>query len=221
MSSISSYGSYGSTKSNAAQDLPLATTADDIAANLTKVRTRLAQNVSKGRLSADDVKEIAAKLKAVGDALKSDGANGVLTRTQVADLASQLNQQNKAITTLGQDGKAQASAGTKVSNPIAQNKTELADRIAKLRTNIANAMKEGTVMGDTAKGLVNGLNSIQKIFAKYDAKGPFTGTQLSDLSKLVDQATNVLRQQSAPGPTPSYAAAPKSGTGLSLVDYLA
>jgi len=79
-----------STTKNANQDLPLATTADDVAANLTKVRSKLAQNVAKGRLSADDVKDIAAKLKAVGDALKSDGVNGVLTRTQVADLANQL-----------------------------------------------------------------------------------------------------------------------------------
>jgi len=62
-----------------------------------------------------------------------------------------------------------------------------ANRIAKLRAGIATAMKEGAVVGDTAKGLVNGLNSIQRIYGKYEAKGPFTSTQLSDLSKLVDQ----------------------------------
>ena len=220
MSTISGYNLSTSTTPKT-PDLPVALTAGDLLTNLTKVRTRLAANISQGRLSSDDVKDIAAKLKTIADAIKSDCANGVLTRAQVADLGSQLNAQNKQITKLAQDGKAQANSGPSISSPVAKDKSELAARIAKLRNNIATAMKNGAIVGDTSKGMVKGLNSIQSLYAKYNAKGAFTSTQLSDLSTLVDQASTVLRRQTAPTSTPSYAAAPTTtGNGLSLVDYL-
>jgi hypothetical protein len=223
MSTISSLfgqaSAYG--QKTTSGDLPVATSGFDFNKNLTKVRARLATAITNGQLTGDDIKVIAEKLKAIADQLKTDGASGSLTQAQLNDLSSQLNQQNRQITTLSQDGKASADQNApKVTTTAPKTKAELLDRITKLRTNITNAIKSGGLSGDTAKGLMDGLASIQRIYGKYEAKGSFSPTQLSDLSGLVDQANKVLRSQTSSATHPYLKASATTGTGLSLVDFL-
>lgn len=218
----------------------LATTQDDLGQRIARLRQRLAAGIKNGSLSADAAKSIVAQLDPLTKTYQSEVSKGRLSPDQIKDLAQQVDAQAKLITQLSGASSTASSKGTATApawnEPVAKSETEIAGRIQKLRQRLVDGITSGNLAASDAKSIAKSVADITDIFKKDQSSGALDTQHLSDLTALVNKANTVISlgvaskqnaqngqnaQTSQTGSASGFGALTSAGGQISLVNFLA